>query len=45
MMAILSYADGKHNIYDIHFKTSEKVKDIKKVMNILIKKKLIYLSI
>lgn len=45
MMTILSYADGKHNIYDIESLTEFKLEEIDKVLSFLIKKKLIYLKI
>jgi aminopeptidase-like protein len=45
MINILSYADGKHNIFDIEKITKSKVSKIEKIINFLIKKKLIYLKI
>ena len=45
MMTILSYADGKHNIYDIESLTEFGLEEIDKVLSFLIKKKLIYLKI
>ena len=45
MINILSYADGRHNIFDIEKLTKYEKNKIEKVLNYLIKKKLIYLKI
>jgi aminopeptidase-like protein len=44
MINILSYADGNHNIFDIEKLTKCKRDEIEKILNYLIKKKLIYLK-
>tara|TARA_B110000483_G_C18157231_1_gene527864 strand:+ start:569 stop:1873 length:1305 start_codon:yes stop_codon:yes gene_type:complete len=45
MINILSYADGHHNIFDIEKLTNFKINKIEKIIELLIKKKLIYLKI